>query len=60
MPEQERRLITILFADVLGSTALGASLDPEELYELVDRVHTQVEACVLRYGGHLARHLAMA
>lgn len=36
MPER-RRLITILFADVTGSTALGESLDPEDVRVLMGR-----------------------
>ena len=36
MPER-RRLITILFADVTGSTALGESLDPEDVRALMGR-----------------------
>ena len=36
MPE-ERRLVTVLFADVTGSTALGESLDPEDLRALLAR-----------------------
>ncbi len=36
MPE-ERRLVTILFGDVVGSTTLAESMDPEDLRELLAR-----------------------
>lgn len=36
MPE-ERRLVTVLFADVVGSTSLGEELDPEDLRALLAR-----------------------
>jgi class 3 adenylate cyclase len=36
MPE-ERRIVTILFADVTGSTELGESLDPEDVRALLGR-----------------------
>ena len=36
MPE-ERKLVTILFADVTGSTSLGESLDPEDVRTLMGR-----------------------
>jgi class 3 adenylate cyclase/tetratricopeptide (TPR) repeat protein len=56
-PEDERRLVTMLFADLVGSTALGDSLDPDALYELTRRVHHQLDEIVQRYEGHIARHL---
>jgi class 3 adenylate cyclase/tetratricopeptide (TPR) repeat protein len=56
-PEDERRLVTMLFADLVGSTALGESLDPDALYELTQRVHRRLDGIVQRYEGHIARHL---
>jgi class 3 adenylate cyclase/tetratricopeptide (TPR) repeat protein len=48
---QERRVVTVLFADLVGSTALGELLDPEEVRdlqgELFDLINTQIE----RFGG---------
>src|SRR5947209_11888324 len=55
--DQERRLVTILFADLVGSATLGESLDPDALYELTDHAPILLEACVQRYPGHVARHL---
>jgi class 3 adenylate cyclase/tetratricopeptide (TPR) repeat protein len=55
--DKERRLVTILFSDIVGSTTLGERLDPEEIDELVGQVHAIVEQSVARYGGHVVRHM---
>jgi hypothetical protein len=56
-PEAERRQLTVMFCDLVGSTALSAQLDPEELREVV-RAYQQVSAEVIgRYEGHIAQHL---
>jgi class 3 adenylate cyclase/energy-coupling factor transporter ATP-binding protein EcfA2 len=55
--EAERRQLTVLFCDLVGSTALSAQLDPEDLRELV-RAYQQVSAEVIaRYDGHIAQYL---
>jgi class 3 adenylate cyclase/tetratricopeptide (TPR) repeat protein len=48
---QERRVVTILFADLAGSTALAERLDPEELRELQGELFELVNGEVERYGG---------
>ena len=45
MPE-ERKLVTILFADVTGSTALGESLDPEDVRILMGRYYAHARNVV--------------
>jgi predicted amidophosphoribosyltransferase len=40
---QERRLVTILFADLTGSTAAGAAVDPEDLSEVINRSRTRAD-----------------
>ena len=53
----ERRQLTVMFCDLVGSTALSTVLDPEELRELI---HTYRKACgevVIRYDGHVAQYL---
>jgi class 3 adenylate cyclase/predicted ATPase len=53
----ERRQLTVLFCDLVGSTALAEQLDPEELREVV-RGYQQVCADVIdRWEGHIAQHL---
>src|SRR2546428_13538091 len=56
-PEAERRQLTVMFWDLVGSTALSEQLDPEELREVV-RAYQQVSAEVIsRFEGHIAQYL---
>ncbi len=56
-PEAERRQLTVLFCDLVGSTELSAQLDPEELREVVHAYH-QVSATVIgHFEGHIAQYL---
>src|SRR5713226_8241649 len=53
----ERRQLTVMFCDLVGSTALSARLDPEELREVV-RTYQQTSAAVIeRFEGHIAQYL---
>lgn len=56
-PAAERRHLTVLFADIAGSTALSERLDPEDLRELYSRYQTLCAHVVQRYEGHLAQYL---
>lgn len=53
----ERRQVTVLFCDLVGSTELSARLDPEELAPIIDRYHARVGETVRQMGGHVARLL---
>ena len=53
----ERRQLTVLFCDLVGSTPLSQQLDPEEYPVLVRRYHEAASAVVTRYGGHVANDL---
>jgi predicted ATPase/class 3 adenylate cyclase len=55
--EGERRQITVLFCDLVGSTKLSEELDPEELRELVRQYQLTSEEVVTRYEGHIAQYL---
>src|SRR5262245_4586051 len=56
----ERRQLTVLFCDLVDSTALSTRLDPEELRDVV-RTYQQTSATVIdHYAGHIAQHLGMA
>src|SRR5215469_8110219 len=53
----ERRHLTILFCDLVGSTEIAAQLDPEEWRDLVASYHRAATEAVTRYGGHVAKYL---
>ena len=47
----KRRVVTVLFADVTGSTALGETLDPEDLRALLSRYYSIAKEVVDAHGG---------
>src|SRR3989449_2949651 len=51
----ERRPITVLFADIAGSTAIAERLDPEDWTTLVGEAFQRMNGTVERYGGTIAR-----
>jgi class 3 adenylate cyclase/tetratricopeptide (TPR) repeat protein len=53
----ERRQLTVMFCDLVGSTALSARLDPEDLQELLRAYQAQVKDVVRGYGGYIARFM---
>ncbi|MBI5649832.1 MAG: AAA family ATPase [Chloroflexi bacterium] len=53
----ERKLVTVLFTDIVGSTALAEKLDPEDWGEIVAGAHQRVSAAVYRYEGTIAQLL---
>src|SRR3989304_2144871 len=55
--EAERRQLTVEFIDLVGSTALSAQLDPEELREVVRDYQKTCTEVICRYDGHIAQHL---
>jgi predicted ATPase/class 3 adenylate cyclase len=56
-PEAERRQITVMFCDLVGSTDLSGTLDPEDLREVVRAYQETAAEVVLRYEGHIAQYL---
>ena len=54
-PKAERRQVSVLFCDIVGSTALAHRLDPEELAPIFDRYQATVSQTVQQMGGHVAR-----
>src|SRR5262245_6247138 len=52
----ERRQLTVLFCDLVGSTELGGRLDLEDYYALVRRYHERADQLIARYGGSVAQH----
>ena len=55
--EAERRHITVMFCDLVGSTALSGRLDPEELRLHVRGYQAAGAEAVARFGGHIAQYL---
>ena len=53
----ERRQLTVMFCDLVGSTALSGRLDPEEMQEVLRAYQNAVAGEIARYGGHLAKFL---
>jgi len=53
----ERRHLTVLFCDLVGSTEIAARLDPEEWRETVAAYHRTAAEAINRYGGHVAKYL---
>src|SRR5262245_32277511 len=57
---EERRLVTVLFADVVGSTALGEALDPEDVRALLARLFGIATEAVERHGGRVEKFIGDA
>jgi class 3 adenylate cyclase/pimeloyl-ACP methyl ester carboxylesterase len=55
--EPERRQLSILLCDLVGSTALAAQLDPEDLRDIVSVYQRQCASVISRYEGHVAKYL---
>src|SRR5262249_12973260 len=55
--QAERRLLSVLFCDLVGSTALARRLDPEDMRALLRSYQDRVAGAITRYGGHVAQYL---
>ena len=53
----ERRQVTVMFSDLVGSTALSARMDPEDLREIIAAYQKCVAEIVRRFGGFVAKYL---
>src|ERR1700730_14446888 len=53
----ERRHLTVLFCDLVGSTAISSQLDPEEWRETVAGYHRVAAQAIEAFGGHVAKYL---
>src|SRR5215469_11431400 len=56
-PEGERRQVTVLFADLTGSTSWGQELDAEEVHALLEQFFDRADRAVQEHGGHILRHI---
>src|SRR5262249_62305801 len=57
---EERRIVTVLFADIAGSTALGEQLDPEEMRRLLARYYAIARETVESHGGTVEKFIGDA
>src|SRR5437899_1744163 len=57
---EERRIVTVLFADMAGSTALGEELGPEEMRRLLARYYGIARECVEQHGGTVEKFIGDA
>jgi class 3 adenylate cyclase len=53
----ERRQVTVMFSDLVGSTALSARMDPEDLREVISAYQKSVAETVKRFGGFVAKYM---
>jgi class 3 adenylate cyclase/predicted ATPase len=56
-PDAERRQLTVLFCDLVGSTQLSGQLDPEDLRAVVCAYQETAAEVIARYEGHIAQYL---
>lgn len=57
LPSVERRQLTVLFCDLVGSTSLSSRLDPEELRDIIAAYYRCIADTVERLGGFVARYM---
>jgi len=55
--DAERRQVTVMFSDLVGSTALSARMDPEDLREVISAYQKCVTLIVRRFGGFVAKYM---
>ncbi len=56
-PDAERRQLTVMFCDLVGSTALSARLDPEDLREVIGAYHRCCAELIGKAGGFVAKYM---
>jgi class 3 adenylate cyclase/tetratricopeptide (TPR) repeat protein len=59
-PIGARKTVTVVFSDLVGSTALGEALDSEALREVLDRYFTEMRTCLERHGGTVEKYIGDA
>src|SRR5215468_6746105 len=55
--EAERRQLTVMFCDLVGSTPLSTRFDPEDLREVIAAYHATVAGETARFGGYVAKYM---
>ena len=59
-PVRARKVVTVLFSDVSGFTALGERLDPESLHQVIGRWFEDADTVIQRHGGTVDKHIGDA
>lgn len=55
--DRERRSLTVLFCDLVGSTRIAQRVDPEELHDIISRYQSHCVEAIVRHHGHVAQFL---
>jgi predicted ATPase/class 3 adenylate cyclase len=58
--EQQRKQVTVLFADVSGFTAMSETMDPEEVSATMNALWTRLDAAIIAQGGTIDKHIGDA
>jgi class 3 adenylate cyclase len=56
-PREARKVVTVLFSDVTGSTRLGERLDPESLRQIMARYFEEMKAALEAHGGMVEKFI---
>ena len=57
---EERKQVTVLFADVSGFTAMSETIDPEELYDTMNTLWARLDAVIIAHDGTIDKHMGDA
>ncbi|MEZ4769733.1 MAG: adenylate/guanylate cyclase domain-containing protein [Caldilineales bacterium] len=59
-PSEQRKLVTVLFVDIVGSTSIGEQLDPEDLRDIQSAYFDTVTPVITSYGGAVEKYIGDA
>src|SRR3954470_20998258 len=59
-PQEERKLVSVLFVDLVGSTARADKADPEDVRDVLQLYHREAKECIEQYGGVLEKFIGDA
>jgi class 3 adenylate cyclase/tetratricopeptide (TPR) repeat protein len=59
-PQEERKLVSVLFVDLVGSTARADKADPEDVRDVLQIYHGEAKQCIEQYGGVLEKFIGDA
>src|SRR3954453_14551114 len=59
-PQEERKLVSVLFVDLVDSTARAAKADPEDVRDVLQAYHREAKECIEQYGGVVEKFIGDA